>query len=308
MSRRTGLGRGLDALLPSQARTVDLERDAAFKEVAIDDITPNPRQPRAIFDEDSIEQLASSIRELGILQPLLVRAHGGAYELVAGERRVRAARRAGLTRVPVMIVETDDAGSLQRALVENIHRSQLNPIEEAAAYRQLIEEGGLTQEGLAQRLGVNRVTVTNALRLLELPTTLQRLLVDGRLTAGHGRALLRLQGNPFQERLGKRAAQEGLSVREIEDLARRYEGITRQRSGARAESGDLPEIIREAQRRLADHLQTRVRVEGGRKKGRVVVDFATLDELQRLLETIVGDRSPAATRFSPQPGAGERPD
>ena len=308
MSRRTGLGRGLDALLPSQPRTVDLERDAAFKEVSIDDITPNPRQPRATFDEDSIEQLASSIRELGILQPLLVRAHAGAYELVAGERRVRAARWAGLTRVPVMIVETDDAGSLQRALVENIHRSQLNPIEEAAAYRQLIEEGGLTQEGLAQRLGVNRVTVTNALRLLELPTTLQRLLVDGRLTAGHGRALLRLQGNPFQERLGKRAAQERLSVREIEDLARRYEGITRQRSGARAGSGELPEIIREAQRRLADHLQTRVRVEGGRKKGRVVIDFATLDELQRLLEAIVGDRSPAGTRVWTQPGADERPD
>ena len=308
MSRRTGLGRGLDALLPSQPRTIDLERDAAFKEVSIDDITPNPRQPRATFDEDSIEQLASSIRELGILQPLLVRAHAGAYELVAGERRVRAARWAGLTRVPVMIVETDDAGSLQRALVENIHRSQLNPIEEAAAYRQLIEEGGLTQEGLAQRLGVNRVTVTNALRLLELPTTLQRLLVDGRLTAGHGRALLRLQGNPFQERLGKRAAQERLSVREIEDLARRYEGITRQRSGARAGSGELPEIIREAQRRLADHLQTRVRVEGGRKKGRVVIDFATLDELQRLLEAIVGDRSPAGTRVWTQPGADERPD
>src|SRR5688572_28325525 len=225
MTRRSGLGRGLDALLPTRGEE-GLEGRSGLLRAPVDSIDPNPRQPRESFDEDALEELATSIKELGVLQPLLVREKAGGYELIAGERRLRAARRAGLAEVPVMVVEADDRGSLERALVENIHRSDLNPIEEAAAYRQLMDEGGLTQEGLGSKLGRNRVTIANALRLLDLPLEVQRLLTSGRLSAGHGRALLALQGNPLQHRLARRAADESLSVREVEDLVRRYQAMS----------------------------------------------------------------------------------
>ncbi len=287
MTRRTGLGRGLDALLPASESQDALE--SRLRDVDVDSIGPNPRQPRTSFDETSLDELASSILQLGVLQPLLVREPSpGAYELVAGERRLRAARKAGLEQVPVLLVDADDRGSMERALVENLHREDLNPMEEAEAYKVLLEESGATHDDLAQRVGKSRVTITNALRLLDLPVEIQRFLVDGRLSAGHGRTLLGLQGNPFQPRLAKRAAQEGLSVRETEELVRKYGSMTasgRQRDNGAAER---PAAVTEAQRRLADALQTRVRVDMGARKGKIVVDFVSLEELERLMAVLLG--------------------
>ena len=286
-ARRSGLGRGLESLLPAETSSPD-ERSRLL-EVPIDVIDANPRQPRRSFESDTLEELAASISQLGVLQPLVVREQGGRYELVAGERRLRASKRAGLATVPVVVVDTDSRGSLERALVENLHREDLNPIEEAAAYRALIEEGGLTQEELGRRLGRNRVTISNSLRLLELPVSIQRLMIEGRLSAGHGKALLGLAGNPFQERLAQRVAQEDISVRGTEDLVRRYQvisGIGKPRSAGNAKPASATAV--DAQRRLADHLQTRVRVEMGVRKGRIVLDFVTLEELDRLMRIILG--------------------
>ncbi len=296
MRRRPGLGRGLDALLPAEPPEEAHEGGSRLKEVGVEAVGPNPRQPRRSFDDGAEEELAGSIRELGVLQPLLVRDVGdGRYELIAGERRLRAARRAGRATVPVLVLETDERGSLERALVENVHRKDLNPIEEAAAYRQLMDEGGLTQEALGRRLGKNRVTIANGLRLLDLPVAVQRHLIEGRLTAGHGRALLTLQGNPFMERLARRAAEEGLSVRETEDLARRYQLIAAP-SGRSRERAQPSAAAKEAERALAGHLQTRVRVELGKKKGRILIEFVSPDELQRLVELIAGDGAAETTR------------
>jgi ParB family chromosome partitioning protein len=286
MNKRSGLGRGLDALLPAQTPHAD-ER-AGLLELALDEVDANPLQPRTDFGGGSLRELAASIRRLGVLQPLLVRPRNGRFELIAGERRLRAARIAGLSTVPVVVVEADERGSLERALVENLHREDLNPIEEAAAYRQLIDEGGLTQEELGSRLGRNRVTITNALRLLELPTSIQAMLVDRALSAGHGRALLGLTDNPFQERLARRVAHEKLSVRETEDLVRRYQSMSA--PGGRGQLVERPAQVADAQRELADRLQTRVRVEMGKRKGRIVVDFVSLEELDRLVRAIAGDK------------------
>lgn len=286
MSRRAGLGRGLEALLPA----TEPDAPGGPLEVPAAAIDPNPRQPRRAFDDASLEELAASISQLGVLQPLLVRKLSDhRYELIAGERRLRAAERAGLEIVPVVVVEADERGSLERALVENLHREDLNPIEEAAGYRQLIDEGGLTQEQLATRLGRNRVSVSNALRLLELPVGVQRLLIEGRLSAGHGKALVGLNGSPFMERLARRASQEALSVRETEDLVRRYQSMSVGGGADRRRTGSArPPEASEAQRRLADRLQTRVRVEVGKRKGRVVIDFVSLEELERITEAILG--------------------
>ncbi|MGH2787143.1 MAG: ParB/RepB/Spo0J family partition protein [Actinomycetota bacterium] len=287
MNKRSGLGRGLDALLPAQTPHAD-ER-AGLLELALDEVDANPLQPRTDFGGATLRELAASIRRLGVLQPLLVRPRNRRFELIAGERRLRAARIAGLSTVPVVVVEADERGSLERALVENLHREDLNPIEEAAAYRQLIDEGGLTQEELGSRLERNRVTITNALRLLDLPTSIQAMLVDRALSAGHGRALLGLADNPFQERLARRVAHEKLSVRETEDLVRRYQSMSA--PGGRGQSVERPAQVADAQRELADRLQTRVRVEMGKRKGRIVVDFVSLEELDRLVRAIAGDKS-----------------
>lgn len=293
MTRRAGLGRGLDALLPGRAGDLEERGDGSLR-VPVEAIVPNPRQPRRDFDQAAIDELAASIAQLGLLQPLLVRRAGEGYELIAGERRLRAARAAGLSEVPVLVVDTDERGSLERALVENIQREDLNPLEEAAAYAQLLDETGMTHEQLGERLGRNRVTITNALRLLELPPALQRLLAERRLSAGHGRALLGLNGNPFQERLARRVAQEGLSVRDTEELVRRYQQMSAAAPSGRGAAA-RPAVVTETQRLLADHLQTRVRVELGKRKGRIVLDFATLDELDRLARAILGrPQEPAA--------------
>lgn len=286
MTRRSGLGRGLDALLPTEAPAET--RSTGTPRARITEITPNPRQPRKVIDDEPLKELAASIRELGLLQPLLVRASGEGYELIAGERRFRAAQLAGLTEVPILVVETDERGSLERALVENVHREDLNPIEEASAYKQLLDEGGLTQERLAERLGRNRVTVTNYLRLLELPLEIQRMLADRKLTGGHARALLGLQGSPFQKRLAQRVAQEGLSVRETEDYVRRYGSMVAPNSPKSSTRPPRPPQATEAQRLLTDRLQARVRVDVGARKGKIVIDFATLEELDRLMNVMVG--------------------
>lgn len=290
MSKR-GLGRGLDALLPSSTSFGGDNDSGSLREVEVAAITPNPRQPRATFDGASLHELAESIKTLGVLQPVLVRELSpGLFELVAGERRWRAAQRAGLEQVPVLVVETDERGSLERALVENVHREDLNPIEEAAAYKQLLEEGGLTQEALGVRVGKNRVTISNSLRLLDLPVGVQRLLIEGRLTAAHGKALLALEGNVFLERLARRAAEEGWSTRETEEQVRRYQSMSAG-TATKKSPGDAQQTVAatESQRRLAEHLQTRVRIEFGKRKGRIVLDFVSLDELDRLTKVIVGE-------------------
>jgi ParB family chromosome partitioning protein len=296
MTRRAGLGRGLDALLPAHEARAD-SAGSGLNQVPLETIAPNPRQPRQSFDDDAIGDLAESIRELGILQPLLVRDLGhGRYELVAGERRLRASKLAGLERVPVMTVVTDDKGSLERALVENLHREDLNPIEEAEGYRQLLDEASLTQEELGRRLGRSRVTITNALRLLSLPPAIQKMLVEGRLSAAHGRALLGLQENPFQLRLAQRVGAEGVSVRETEDLVRRYQAMTPSNKDRQSQS--KPPVAVEAQRQLSEYLQTRVRVDVGKRKGRIVLDFVSTEELERLLRIITGDEPGARSSTS----------
>ncbi len=209
-------------------------------------------------------------------------AKGDTYELIAGERRLRAARKAGLADVPVVVAVTDDEGSLERALVENIHRENLNPIEEAAAYQQLMVDIGLTQEALGERIGKSRTTITNMVRLLDLPTTLQRMITEGRLSAGHGKALLGLAGNPFQERLGTRAAQEGLSVRETEDLVRRYQEMSEGSGGSTSTRNRPPQAL-ETERTLTEALSTTVKVSIGKSgKGKITLEFTDLEDLERL--------------------------
>jgi ParB family chromosome partitioning protein len=290
VTRPSGLGRGLDALIPRTQEDESSAEAGALRTIDLDDIEPNPRQPRKAFDDKSIAELSASIAELGILQPLLVRAgDGGRLELVAGERRLRAARAAGLKRVPVVMSDTDGRGALERALVENLHREDLNPIEEAAAYRQLMDDGGLTQEALAHRVARGRATIANSLRLLELPVPVQRLIAERKLSGAHGKALLGLSSNPFQERLARRIAHEGLSVRVAEDLVRRYQAMSE--SGRRRGNVGRPQRppeATEAQQVLAEHLQTRVRVDIGARKGKVVLDFASTEELDRIVSVILG--------------------
>jgi ParB family chromosome partitioning protein len=299
MTRKSGLGRGLDALLPPAG--AEPAGDGPSR-VAIADLDPNPRQPRRSFDDAALAELAASIATLGILQPLLVRpAPGGRWELIAGERRLRAARSIGMSDVPVVVVDTDDTGALERALVENIHRTDLNPIEEASALAQLLEDGGLTHEELSHRLGRSRTAITNALRLLDLSLPLQQMLAEGRLSAGHARALLPLNDSPFQERLARRVSEEGISVRDAEDLVRRYLAMSVPDSaGPRGTAvGARPAQVIDAQRRLGDHLQTRVRVDMGARKGKIVVEFVSIDDLERVVKAMLGDRPEASTVVLP---------
>ena len=292
MARLGGLGKGLGALIPSEAGTVegDVPR---LVELPIDSIIPNQHQPRVHFDEESLAELASSIREIGVLQPVLVRPIGdAAYELVAGERRWRAARRAGLAVIPAIVRNTDDLGLVERALVENLHRQDLTPLEEAAAYQQLIEDFNLTHEQVANRVGKSRSAVTNTLRLMSLPPGIQHLLADGRLSAGHARALLGTPDRTLQEQLARRAAAENWSVRMLEEMVRDQGEPTstvtmlpiRQADGAGLTPATrlrAPGLL-ELEELLAEHLQTRVGVTMGPKRGKVVIDFADLEDLERI--------------------------
>jgi ParB family transcriptional regulator, chromosome partitioning protein len=298
VARRSGLGRGLGALIPTEVPGASA---TVLREVAVGSIEPNPNQPRSYFDEENLAGLTASVAELGVLQPLLVRElDAGRYELIAGERRWRAARRAGLPTVPVVVREADEVASLEQAVVENLHRADLNPLEEAAAYQQLIEDFGLTQEQVAQRIGRSRSAVANTLRLFQLPPTIQRLLGEGELSAGHAKALLGTPDRAYQESLARRVVAEGLSVREVEDAVRARTAPDPEpdpepsagpgRGGAPAGSKLRPPGLLELEELLADHLDTRVRVTMGAGKGRVQVDFATLEDLERIYRVITEGR------------------
>jgi ParB family chromosome partitioning protein len=313
VARRSGLGKGLSALIPNE---VVGDRSSALREVPIGSIKPNPRQPRVNFDEDTMSSLAASIKELGILQPVLVRQIGGIaaddFELIAGERRWRAARRAGLQSIPVLVLTSDETQSLEQALVENLHRQDLNVLEEAAAYQQLIEEFGYTHDQVAKRVGKSRTAVTNILRLLQLPSGVQRLLSEGQISPGHARALLGTPDRGYQEMLAKAVVAEGLTVRTIEDLVREHNG-----GGEADVAGAVPEAplpgapvagpapgptpprrlpppgILELEELLSSHLNTRVKVDLTSKHGKVVVEFATLEDLERIYKLMVGRSEPA---------------
>jgi ParB family chromosome partitioning protein len=286
VGRRSGLGKGLGALIPTGPGEQD--DDAQLRELLISQIEPNRFQPRGTFDEELLVSLAASIRAVGVLQPVLVRPSGpDRFELIAGERRWRAARRAGLQTIPALVRHTEDGRSLEHALVENLHRADLNPLEEAAAYQQLIEEFDHTQEEVANRVGKSRSSVANTLRLLHLPPGIQRLVQDGQLSAGHARALLGTPDRTFQEDLAHRAVREGLTVRQVEEEVRRHGNPP----GDEAPAGKAtpstagavrPAAILELEELLADLLDTRVQIAVGAKRGRLVVEFATLEDLERI--------------------------
>ncbi len=294
MARRGGLGRGLGALIPPGGGET---AGVGFAELPVSAISANRRQPRTTFDEEALNALTASVREVGVLQPILVRATGpDAYELVAGERRWRAAKRAGLQVIPALIRSADDAGALEQALVENLQREDLNPMDEAAAYQQLIEDFGLTHDEVAARVGRSRAAVTNTLRLFQLPPSVQRLVAEGKLSAGHARALLGSPDRSFQEALARRAATEGLSVRAVEDIVRRREagdGGSATESGSQATPSSTtlrPPGLLELEELLSAHLETRVKVQLGGARGRVVVEFADLADLERIYRVMTGRR------------------
>jgi ParB family chromosome partitioning protein len=293
-SRRSGLGRGLGALIPPGSND---EETSGFSEIPVGSIEANRRQPRTQFDEEAMSALTASIRELGVLQPVLVRATGsGTYELVAGERRWRAAKRAGLSMIPALIRAADDASSLEQALVENLQREDLNPLDEAAAYQQLIEDFHLTHEEVATRVGRSRTAITNTLRLFQLPPSIQRFLVEGRLSAGHARALLGTPDRTFQEELARKAVKQGLSVRAVEDAVRiRAEGETTGEGPGAAEPGGRlrPPGLLELERLLTEHLDTRVSVQLRPGKGRITIDFADLEDLERIYRVMTAPPIPA---------------
>jgi ParB family transcriptional regulator, chromosome partitioning protein len=287
MNTRGGLGKGLGALIPAGATTLE--------EIPPSTISPNRRQPRKRMDEEALKTLSASIRQLGLLQPVVVRRRpGSGFELVMGERRWRAAQMAGLSTIPALVIDTDDRGALERALVENIHRQDLNAIEEAAAYRQLLDEAGLTHEQLAERVGLSRPAVSNAMRLLDLPDSVQAMVISGRLSAGHARALLGLEGNPLLERLAQRVASAGLSVRETEELVRRERGqepASGVATKAGKPAGQDPGLM-EISELLSEELETRVQVSMGRGRGRIVIDFGSPEDLVRIWRRIAKSTEP----------------
>ncbi len=297
MARRSGLGKGLGSLIPTTERLQD--SDAILRELPISEIVANTYQPRSHFDEEALVSLSASIRSVGVLQPILVRELGeDSYELIAGERRWRAAKRAGLQTIPAIVRTAEDEGSLEQALVENLHREDLGALEEAAAYQQLIEEFKLTQDQVATRVGKSRSAVANTMRLLQLPTSIQRLLGEGQLSAGHARALLGTPDRAFQEKLAKAIVSEKLTVREVEDRVREHGGTPEPEAGGTTPTGTKPPtIVRpapllELEEMLSDHLDTRVAVSMGQRKGRIVIDFSTLEDLERVYRVIVDGKEP----------------
>lgn len=288
MSRPSGLGRGLGALIPDAAQS-GTDADTGYHEVPIDAITPNSNQPRVNFDDELGESLAKSVQELGVLQPLLVRKSNDGYELIAGERRWRAAQAAGLTHVPVIIRQSDDLSSLEEALVENLHRQDLNCLEEAAGYQQLVDEFSMTQAQVATRVGKSRSAVANTLRLLQLPASVQRLVSDAKLTAGHARALLALDETDAIDGMAKRIVKDDLSVRQTEALVKENEATpdlstTSSTGGSPGKTKDA--ALLELEDLLSRRLDTSVSVTLGSKRGKVVIDFADLDDLERIYHII----------------------
>ena len=305
---KRGLGKGLGALISSgssdsgsstaatTSATTAVESDLVYLEVPPADISPNPRQPRTVFDEDAMAELVHSIREIGLLQPVVVRRSTGAtpFELIAGERRWRASQAAGLSVMPVIVRPTTDDALLRDALLENLHRAQLNPLEEAAAYQQLLADFGGTQEELATRLGRSRPQIANTLRLLKLPPAVQRKVAAGVISAGHAKALLSLDDAGEVEALADRIVAEGLSVRSVEEivLLRNDSGPKRKRSGSKGPSPEMIDAALAVETRLGDRLDTTVSISGARTakaRGKLVIDFADLDDLLRILDALDPD-------------------
>jgi ParB family chromosome partitioning protein len=301
--QRRGLGRGLGSLIPTAPQAeegappdagegrprgpdgVELApvAGAYFAEISVGKIRPNRVQPRQVFDADAMAELVHSIREIGVLQPVVVRRLGAEeFELVMGERRWRASQEAGLEAVPAIVRETDDTDMLRDALLENLHRSQLNPLEEAAAYRQMLDDFGCTQEELAGRIGRSRPQVSNTLRLLRLSPAVQRRVAAGVLSAGHARALLAIEDPDLQDRLAQRVVAEGISVRGLEEIVavRDHEEPAARVQRRKPVAPGLQDLAE----RLSDRFETRVKVDLGRAKGRITVEFATLDDLQRIVD------------------------
>ena len=329
---RRGLGKGLGALIPDAPRTgssaiggpglsgtaqgtagvngyqqsfgsaaIDEPGDsglrqvagAYFEEVAVGSITPNPRQPRQTFDEEALEELAASITEVGLLQPVVVRKLGvGNYELVMGERRWRASQQAGLEFIPAIVRETPDTDMLRDALLENLHRQQLDPLEEAAAYQQLLDDFGATHEQLAQKVGRSRPHISNTLRLLNLPPSVQKKLAAGVISAGHARPLLALNDPLKQEHLAQRIVAEGLSVRSVEEIVSFSDDTPAKQPRRPVTAKPVAPALRHLSDRLSDLFETRVKVEMGQRKGKITVEFASVDDLER----IVASMSPGITR------------
>jgi ParB family chromosome partitioning protein len=305
-TERRGLGRGLGELFqrtepqpvsvsangPAEAPMASVPDGSYFADLPLDSISPNPRQPRTAFDEEAMNELVESIREVGMLQPIVVRPMGGArFELVMGERRWRAAQHAGVETIPAIVRETADHELLRDALLENLHRAQLNPLEEAAAYQQMLDDFGCTQEELANRIKRSRPQISNTIRLLRLPPTVQRRIAAGVISAGHARALLAIEDPASQERLAERVVAEGLSVRAVEELVTLGDPADRPARRQRHPKMVAPKV-KDLADRLSDHFDTRVRVELGRTKGKIVIEFATVDDLERIVALI--DRQPAA--------------
>ncbi len=297
---RRGLGKGLGALIPTQAdpaapaeQQVPADSEAVYAELPLDEVVPNPRQPRTVFDEEALAELVHSIREIGLLQPVVVRRAGDGYELIAGERRLRAAREAGLDRIPAIIRQTDDEALLRDALLENLHRANLNPLEEAAAYQQLLADFGCTQDELARRIGRSRPQVSNTMRLLRLPPDVQRRVAAGVLSAGHARALLSLPDEASMDALATRIVAEGLSVRTVEELILLGEagGKARERKprAARTREAAIGELADDVAQRLSDALDTRVRIQGlprARSRGTIVIEVADAEDLRRIADLL----------------------
>jgi ParB family chromosome partitioning protein len=296
VERRGGLGKGLGALIPSDvapSSAAGLASRPGIEEIPINQIDPNPYQPRNRFDEETLAGLTASIRELGVLQPILVRqVSDDRYAIIAGERRWRAAKRAGLQFIPVIVRQVNDELTLQHALVENLHRDDLNPLEEAAAYQQLVEDFDLTQEEVAHKVGKSRSAVANLLRLFQLPPQVQRLVAEGRVSAGHAKALLGTPDRAFQESLARRVATDGLSVRDTEEAVRQRNGLAGS-SGRSAGSSEGRTKLRapgllELEELLAEQLDTRVSITVGPRRGRVVIEFADLEDLERIYRVMAG--------------------
>jgi ParB family chromosome partitioning protein len=282
--RKAGLGRGLEALIPTTAEGETPE----FLQVRVDEIEPNPRQPRSRFDEEGLEELSASIRQVGVLQPVIVTSSDEGYVLIAGERRWRAAQRAGLQTIPAVVRETSGDDTLVEALVENVQRQDLTPLEEAHAYRQLLENYGMTQEQVADRVGKSRPAVSNTLRLLQLPGPVQTMVDSGSLSAGHARALLGLEDKKYAIYLAEKAVAEGWSVRQMEDSVR-----TRREMEESGEEEPTPRVrqlrpveLIELEKRLSDHLDANVKITYRNEKGKVEIKFGSIEELERIYRVI----------------------
>ncbi len=294
-TQRRGLGRGLGSLIPTAPAETptapppvaadETPAGAYFAEVPIGQISPNHAQPRQVFDEEALAELVHSIREVGLLQPVVVRRTGpDAFELIMGERRWRAAQEAGLDAIPAIVRQTEDVDMLRDALLENLHRSQLNPLEEASAYAQLLEDFGCTHDELAQRIGRSRPQISNTLRLLRLGPAVQRRVAAGVISAGHARALLAVDDGDLQDRLAQRVVAEGISVRGLEEIVA-VGGASGEKERTVRRRPTAPGLTELADR-LSDRLDTRVKVDLGQRKGKIAIEFATLDDLQRIVDVI----------------------